>query len=320
MNLAIETRSLTRHYGATVALDGLDWQVPVGSACAFLGPNGAGKSTALRLVMGFTPPTRGDSRVLGEDPWEMSAKTRARVGYVAEQPILPPWMKVGALLAFHRSLYPRWDAALERELVDLLELAPGKRVSELSKGQHRRVMLTLALAQGGDLLILDEPGSGLDVAARRQLLSLLADFLGKEGRTLVFSTHIVTDVERIANHVSILDRGRLVANDELDDLHENVKSVTLPRASFDRARARWEDAGILERKLDAHVAELVVRRFASHGQYVLRDLSEGPVTVEHGPHEDVWMGTGGEAAQVRHMALEDIFLALTSGEREEAVA
>lgn len=309
---AIETRSLTKVYDGERVVDGLDWTVPRGAACAFLGPNAAGKSTTLRMLMGFTHPTAGTCRVLGEDPWDLRPATRARVGYVAEQPLLPPWIRVGALVDFHRSLYPAWSTKLERELLELFELPLAKKVSQLSKGQHRRLMLTLALAQAPDLLILDEPGAGLDVAARRQLLSLLADYLAGEGKTLVLSTHIVTDVERIASHVAVIAHGRMVAHTELDELHENVKQVRMPRAFWDRTVARWEAAGILAADVGEHAVTLTVRHFHTHGRFVLAELSEGEVHAQHGPHEDLYLGENGAEAQVLHLGLEDAFLALST--------
>ena len=312
MNPAIETRSLSKIYRTEHVVRDLDWSVPVGTACAFLGPNGAGKSTTLRMLMGFTPPTRGAALVLGEDPWDMPPSTRARVAYVSEQPILPAWLKVGALLDFHRSLYPRWDRSLEREIRDLLAVDPKRRVSDLSKGGHRRVMLVLALAQGAELLLLDEPGGGLDVAARRQLNVLLADWLANEARTLILSTHLVTDVEAIATRVTIIDRGALLADAELDELKENVKSVRMPRDVYDRLAERWEQAGILAQELDARSARLMVRHFATQGRFILRDISAGEVVIREGDAEDVHLGAGGEEATVRHLGLEDIFLALTS--------
>lgn len=320
MNSAIETHSLSKIYGTEAVVSDLDWSLPVGTACAFLGPNGAGKSTTLRMLMGFTPPTRGTALVLGEDPWDMQPPTRARVAYVAEQPILPPWLKVGALLEFHRCLYPRWDAKLEAEIRELLAVDPNKRVSDLSKGAHRRVMLVLALAQGAELLILDEPGGGLDVAARRDLASLLGDWLADDARTLVVSTHLVTDVERFASRVTLIDRGALLADDDLDDLKENVKSVRMPRDVFDRLAERWEQAGVLARELDERSARFTVRNFATQGRFILRDLSEGEVVVKEGDAEDVYLGAGGEEATVRHLGLEDVFLALTKAPRDGAPA
>ena len=308
---AIETHSLTKHFGRNTVVDQLDWSVPVGSACAFLGPNGAGKSTTLKMLMGFTQPSAGTVSVLGSDPWDMAPEVRARVGYVAENPLLPSWMKVDALIEFHRGLYPRWDAELERRLLAEFGVQTKRQVSQLSKGEHRRLMLFLALCQGGDLLLLDEPGSGLDVAGRRKLLSLLSEYLAEGNRTLVFSTHIVTDVERIASHVAVLNGGVLIAHTDLDELREEVKAVRMPREVYERHVERWSAAGVLVRAETPHAVELTVRRFATHGLPVLMSMGRGDVHSEHGPMEDVYMDSKGELAQVRHLSLEDAFLALT---------
>ncbi len=315
---AVETRSLTKLYEGRAVVDGVDWTLPRGSACAFLGKNGAGKSTTLRMLMGFTRPSHGSASVLGADPWEHTVETKRRIGYVAEQPILPGWLRVDALLSAWSKLYPAWDAAFERRLREVFEIPGKKRVSELSKGQHRRVMLLCSLAQGGDLLILDEPGSGLDVAARRELLSILAEWLAGEDKSLLFSTHIVTDVERIASRVAILKDGRMVADTELDELHDNVKSVRMPLDFYRATRERWVAAGLLEESLQAHSALITVRHFATHGRFVLQTLDEGRVVLSQGDSRDVWLGANGDEAHVLHLPLEDAFLALTgSGPKED---
>ncbi|MDA1264729.1 MAG: ABC transporter ATP-binding protein [Planctomycetota bacterium] len=309
---AIDVKNLRKHYDGHLALDGLDWSLPVGEACALLGPNGAGKSTTLRLLMGFAQPSEGTLRILGSDPWDHDPDTRRRVAYVPEHPMLPSWMRVDALVDIHRSLYPAWDRALEARLRDLLEIPGRSRLSELSKGQNRRAHLMLALAQSPELLLLDEPGSGLDVAARRELLGLLAEFLAEGGRTVVLSTHLVTDVERIASRVLILAGGRAVADEELDELKDEVKLLRLSSAAWRRLAAGMQHAGILTIQDQGPEVIVTLRRFRSVADALLRrDLGEGGVIVSESAAADVYVAKDGTQAQALHLSLEDVFLALT---------
>ncbi len=299
MNNVLEAKGLTKLYGTTQAVAGLDWQIPQGSACAFLGPNGSGKSTTLRMCLGMTPATRGTCQVLGEDAWAMRPQTRGRIGYVSEQPILPPWMLVGRLVQFHANFYPNWDSAREKKLRDLFEIRDKERISNLSKGQHRRLMLFLALCQGSDLLLLDEPASGLDVAARRQLLSLLSDFLAGDGKTLVVSTHIVTDIERIASDVAFIQAGRLLECASLDDLKEQVKRIRLPRDLVLRAEPILNRAGILDEETNGAQHVVTVREFSDDLGHALQQAVDNQ-------------------ADVLNLSLEDIYLAIV-GNKEAVV-
>ncbi|MFO1010215.1 MAG: ABC transporter ATP-binding protein [Planctomycetota bacterium] len=286
---ALATHDLTKVYEGHLVVDGLDWTVESGTACALLGPNGSGKTTTLRMLMGFTPPSRGSCELLGVDAWNPPPAMRARVAYVPDQPALPGWMRVGELIHFHASFYPRWDAKRERELIDLFALSTAPRVSVLSKGQHRKLMLLLALCQNSDLLLLDEPASGLDVDSRRDFLGLLGEYLGQGERSLVFSTHLLTDVERIATHVLLLEHGRAIEQCALDALQEDVRSVTLSKELFERTREVWEDAGILERSDANGSATLLVRRFTSGPAELARTLPPNSLECSALPLEDVYL-------------------------------
>ncbi len=293
---AIVARGLTKFYEARPVVRELDWQVPVGTACGLLGPNGAGKSTTLKLLLGFTPASAGEMRILGEDPWELAPATRARIGYVAEKPILPPWIRVDRLIRFHASLYPRWDHKLEKELGALFAVAGGRRVSELSKGENRSLMLLLALCQRADLLILDEPASGLDVAARRAFLGLLADYLAEGGRTLVISSHMLTDVERLVSHVAILRRGELVECGALDELKESIKQVRLTTEAADQLTARLPAASVLAKEESGRSCLLTLRLDGRPLETFLAGLPREQVEVIGLPLEEIYLaltGTGG---------------------------
>jgi len=300
MRYAIETDDLTRFYRSVPAVQGLTWKVPAGTAWAFLGPNGAGKSTTLKMLMGFVPPTRGSSRLLGEDPWSIRPETKAGVGYVAERPSLPTWMRVDEILRFHSGFYPGWRRDVEHQLRETFGLRGDARISSLSKGMHSSLMILLALCQGSRLLLLDEPAAALDVEKRRLLLSLLADFLTEEEHTLIFSTHIVTDVERIASHVAVIARGRLVECSELEELQGNVKAISLPVSAFHACKDLLARMDVLSEEAHGTARELVVRRY---------------LDVE----PELRSRLGPDALRVRDLSLEDIYLALVGAGSEVRV-
>lgn len=292
----IQVSGLEKHYEGQVALRGVDWQLAPGEACALLGPNGAGKSTLLKILVGFIRSTGGEARLFGQDPWSHDPELKARVAYVPELPMLPLWPTVGTLLKRHRMAFPRWDAKAAAEVLDRFEISARSKVGALSKGSQQRVRLALALGQGADLMLLDEPGSGLDVGGRRELLSFLSEFLVEEGRTVVLSTHLVTDVERIASRVTVISQGESLANDEIDDLRDEVRIVRLPRETFDRMESQLAAAGILATHATDHEVAVTLRYYGS----VARALLAPEIGSE-------------EEERALRLSLEDIFLALTRG-------
>jgi ABC-2 type transport system ATP-binding protein len=289
MEPVLATHDLTKVYDERAVVDHLNWRLSAGAACALLGPNGAGKTTTLRMLMGFTPPSLGRSDLFGADGWDPSVEVRRRVAFVSDQPVLPAWMRVDELIRFHSSLYPRWDANRERELRSLFELAPRARIGTLSKGQHQRLMLALALCQNSDLLLLDEPASGLDVEVRRSFLGLLGEYLGQGERSLVFSTHLLTDVERIATRVLLLFQGRAIEDCELDALQEDIRLVTLSRELRDRTRETWESAGILAESTSNGSVSLTVRHFRGAASELAASLPASSIEAVSLPFEDIYL-------------------------------
>jgi len=312
MSNVIETHSLGKIYGTEQAVRDLDWQVEQGTAVAFLGPNGAGKTTTIKMLLGFTHPSRGSCEVFGAEPWNMPPETRMRIGYVPDEPCLPTFGTAGSILDYHRTLYPCWDRKLERELIELFQLSLKKQISKLSKGQARRVAIVLALCQGSELLLLDEPTAGLDVAARRELLGLLTGWLADGDRSLVFSTHLVGDVERIATHASFMQRGRLVASDELEALKADVKRIRMTREIWDRTRPSWEQTELLSSEVDEHRAVLCVREFRTQSSAVLAPYASAMVESTLTADSDMSSSAIDQAIDVVHLSLEDIYLELTS--------
>ncbi len=205
----IETRALSKRYGRKFALEGLDLQVPRGGIHAIVGVNGAGKSTLFRILLGFLPPSSGEAQILGRDCQRLTPHDRGRMGIVNEEHSLPGWMRIGAVVAMQRRLYPQWDAATFASVVGQFKVLDEQRVSELSRGERAGLNLALALAQGPELLVLDEPTLGLDVVAKRAFLETLMYSNACEQSTVIYCSHQMEEIERVADNLIILERGQL---------------------------------------------------------------------------------------------------------------
>ena len=223
-DLAVDTRGLNRKFGRQLALDGVSLQVPVGSVYLLVGPNGAGKSTTLKILLDLVRSDSGSAEVFGLDTRARAPEVRANVGYVPERPDWGyGWMRVGRLLEHHARYYPTWDVAYAAELARTFELQLNRRMGALSKGQARRVHLTMALAHRPPLLLLDEPTDGLDPLMRDETLGVLADHLTATETTVVISTHHVEEVERLADHIGVLRSGVLRAQMSRADLDAGLR-------------------------------------------------------------------------------------------------
>lgn len=222
--LAVATRGLTKRYGAQTALKDVALQVPIGSVYLLVGPNGAGKSTALKVLLALIRADSGTAEVFGLHVRERGPEVRANVGYVPE---VTSWgygfMRVSRLLEHQASYFPTWDTAYAARLAEAFELRLGQRMGALSKGQGRRVHLTMALAHRPPLLLLDEPTDGLDPLMRDEMLGILADHLAETPTTVLMSTHHVEEVERLADHIGVLRNGELRAQMSIDDMQRGMR-------------------------------------------------------------------------------------------------
>lgn len=223
----IETRNLTRYFGKKQIVAPLNLTVPRGSIFGFLGRNGAGKSTTIRMLMGLLEPTRGTSQVLGEDSQNLSPQTRARIGYLAEGHHVYGWMTIAECARFQKSFYAHWNERIFQGVIRHFNLEMTMKAGNLSRGQRAGLCLALTLAPEPELLILDDPALGLDPVARRSLLQSMLFVSRGEGRTILFSSHLLSDVERVADHIAILDGGVLRANCPLDTFRESVRQFVL---------------------------------------------------------------------------------------------
>lgn len=225
---AIEIRGVTKSFGAKPVLNGVDLIVPTGQTFAFLGRNGAGKTTTIRMLLGLLKPDGGTVRVLGLDPQKDALEIRRRVGYLAEDQVMFGWMRVKQLLAFMAPFYPTWDAKRAEELSGLFELPMTTKVKHLSKGQGVRLGLLLALAHRPKLVILDDPALGLDPIMRKEFLRDVVTYLQSEQVTVFFSSHLLYEIEPVADAVAILDRGKIVRQGETEEIRRRVKRLLAP--------------------------------------------------------------------------------------------
>jgi len=219
---AICTQNLSKCYGRKRALNNLTLEIPRGGIHAIVGSNGAGKSTLFRLLLGLARPTSGRSQILGRDSGALTPELRGRIGFVNEEHTLPEWMKVKAVKAMQQRLYPQWREGVYREVLGNFDVHPDQRVGELSRGERAGFNLSLALAQNPELLILDEPTLGLDVIAKRAFLEALMFIGAEQGGTIIYCSHQMEEIERVADNLLIMERGQLRAMSPPDEFRARV--------------------------------------------------------------------------------------------------
>ena len=283
----IQSSSISKHFGSATVLDKLDWQVMPGQVIGLLGRNGAGKSTLLECLLGLRETDTGSVRIYGEDVARLSDATRARIGYVPQKSDLFEWMTPRQMLGYFQALYPRWneakvDALLERWGFD--KLMQNKPISKLSGGEQQRLSIIRALAHDPELLVLDEPVSSLDPVGRRDFLRELIDGVIERGTTVVFSTHILSDLERVALDLAFLRDGKIALQGRLDELLEGARRVVGPAALLDGKPL----AGELRRQ---------------------RALDGTVSVVTHGAGADTLRAEPG--VRVEPLSLEDLFIEVT---------
>jgi len=223
----IEIQSVTRKFGAKRALDNVSLAVPRGVVFGLVGANGAGKTTLIRHVLGLLKAQTGSVRVFGLDPVKDPVSVLSRIGYLSEEGDLPGWMRIDELMRYTRAFYPTWDEEYAQDLRRQFALDPAAKVNTLSKGQKARAGLLVALAYRPELLLLDEPSSGLDPIVRRDILGAIVRTIADEGRTVLFSSHLLDEVERISDRVAMLKGGHILFTGELDEIKQTHHRLTL---------------------------------------------------------------------------------------------
>jgi ABC-2 type transport system ATP-binding protein len=261
MDSAVETASalriegLRKCFGKQTVLDYLDWSLPAGRVVGLLGRNGAGKSTLIRCALGLSPVDDGKIALFGEAVTQLRPETLHRIGYVPQSFDLFPWMKVRQYLAFHAAFYECWNTEMVSGLLGRWEVDAAKKIGELSQGQRQKLAIIRAIAPDPDLLLLDEPVASLDPQTRRLFLDELLRITRRPGKTVVFSTHITTDLERADAEIALLKSGRIQFSCDLPTLKSRVRRVDLLGA---QPPADWRHPGIVRQTIEDGGAHWIV--------------------------------------------------------------
>jgi len=226
----VQLTNVSRRFGQKLALDSINLSIPRGCVLGLVGENGAGKTTLIRHILGLLRAQSGAVRVFGLDPASDPVGVLSKVGYLSEEPELPAWMRIRDLLRYARAFYPGWDDRYADQLRREFAISEDSRVASLSKGQRARAGLLIALAYRPPLLILDEPSSGLDPVVRRDILAAIIRTVADEGRTVLFSSHLLSEVERVSDRVAMIKNGRIVFESQLADLKESLDDIFFARA------------------------------------------------------------------------------------------
>src|SRR4051812_10230320 len=290
MNHAIlEMQAVSKIYGYRAVLDRLSLAIPAGTVVGLLGKNGAGKTTLLRCALGLAKPDHGTVTTLGEAAWNLSASAKQQLGYVPQSPQLYPWMKVRHIIAYTGSFYFRWNQRLVDRLSREGDIPLERRAGTLSVGESQKLALVLALGHEPELLVLDEPVASLDPSARREFLKVVLDIAAAGNRTVIFSTHITSDLERVADRVAILQQGKISFFGELGDLKDQIKRLRLTSANT--LPERLELPGILRQRTEGKNALVTTR---CHSPELIDQI------------ESQWAAS----VEVQDLNLEEIFLEL----------
>jgi ABC-2 type transport system ATP-binding protein len=242
----IDVSHLTYRYGDHVALSELNLSVPEGGLYALLGPNGSGKTTLLQIIMGLRRAHQGRVQVMGRDVDTLTIRDRGEIGYIAEGQPLPGWMRLDQLEQFLAPLYPHWDHALARDLREEFELDPRRKISVFSRGEYMKAALLCALAPRPKLLIMDEPFTGMDALVKDDLVRGLLRSSGSEGWTVLLCSHDIGELELLADHVGLIDRGQMRLSTTMDDVRSRFHKVDAVAPSAIAIHNAWlaaEEAG-----------------------------------------------------------------------------
>jgi ABC-2 type transport system ATP-binding protein len=296
----IEAHALTRYFGKKCAVDRLSFRVPRGSVFAFIGRNGAGKTTTIRMILGLLEPTRGSSTILGHDSATLPPEVRARIGYMAEGHPVYGWMRVGQYGRFQSGFYRRWNQDLFAAVVDHFAIDPRTKAGHLSHGQRAGLHLAMTLAIEPELLMLDDPATGLDPAARRSLLEAMVYFTRSRARTIFFSTHLLDDVERVADQVAILDYSVLRACCSVETFRERVRRL-VARFPDEPPSVLPAIPGLLQATRDEHELSLIVANPNGKTRHLLESLGASVVEEQSVGLEEALIAYVGRHGQKSHL-------------------
>lgn len=316
-DVVFELSGVTRLNGTNTALRNISTHMQRGEVIGVIGPNGAGKSTLMRLLLGLVPVQSGQVRVFGSDPWQEPVAARSRIGYASDGRDEDSRATIRELQALHRAVYPRWDDALAQRLIGTLAAKIDSRVDRLSRGEAQRVRIALAMAHRPELLLLDEPGAGLDPSLRREFLEDAVALLSESDTSIVINSHHLSDIERIASRILLLDAGSVVLDAELDTLHERYCIATLNESQLpsDRGRLEWTRNGT------PAFAEKMNEIAADENAYVGHRTRNGELEVVLRRDADAAKAQferRGVDAHVVRPNLEELYIVLVGGKHEHS--
>jgi len=291
----IQVTDLHKQFKDNQVLTGLNLQIEAGQIVGLLGTNGSGKSTLIKCLLGLLRPTSGTSSVFNENSWDLSSKSKSRLGYVSQEYVLLPWMTVKAMTEYTGAFYEHWDYDYVTLLLKEWNLDEKQRVGALSVGQRQKLAVILALGHHPELLILDEPVASLDPVARRQFLQSLIEFTEEEENTILFSTHITSDLERVASHVVFLQEGIVGFSGELDSLKGQVKRIRL--SAEQDLPLSLNIPGTLRSQVDGKHALLAVKDFQTEVMDTLSKDLNATFTVEDLNLEEIFLELSGVSSQ-----------------------
>lgn len=283
MNAPLVTQNLTKQFDERTALRSLTLDLPAGRVAGLLGRNGAGKTTLLHLACGLLLPTGGTCTTLGRAAGELDTPELSRLGIVFQEGRFVPWMTVAQQLEFNAAFYPAWDKARESRLLAALELDPSRRIAQLSPGDQQKVGVLLGVCHHPALLLLDEPMSALDPIARDQLLAFLIDLVAEDGSTILISSHLLADVEKIVDWIVCLDAGELAVSAPFDEVQESYAEWIVTATAGDLP-ATFAEPFVLAREGDAGRARLLVRAGEAEAQAFRRryraEIATRPLSLD----------------------------------------
>ena len=290
--LTIEITDLRKRYGAVDALCGLTFGVPAGSIYGFLGRNGAGKTTAIKILLGMTRPDAGEVRVFGLAATNESASLdiRRRIAFVSEEKDLYDYMTVDEIIRFTSSFYPSWRGDLAARYRRTFDLPADRKVKALSRGTRTKLALLLSLCRGAELLILDEPTSGLDPAVSEEALQALVSYVDSVETTVFFSSHQIAEVDQIADHVTIIDKGSAIVQGALDDVRERYRRVQLVFEG-DAPVVAFRAPGVVRVRREHRMLTVVSSAGADEIVNEARALNPASVTVSPLTLKDIFLDT-----------------------------
>jgi ABC-2 type transport system ATP-binding protein len=285
---ALLLKKLVKKFDHVSVLKGINAQVCSGEVIGLLGLNGAGKTTLLETTLGFSLPDDGEAQIFGQNSTHMDGATKARIGFVPQRDELLEGMKGGSYLALIAEFYPSWNHALVQRLASEWALSLDSRIAKLSVGQRQKLSIIAALGHEPDLIILDEPVASLDPVARRQFLKELVDIASAQTRTILFSTHIVSDLERVASRVWLMQNGEISIDASIDELKENVVRVQLPVG--ERLPAGIKTTSILHQRTDAKgITTVLLRDWNDYVREGMRNAFSKDTSVDALSLEDLFL-------------------------------